>query len=128
MLQSLKHSELSQVIIKFTENECYKEKTGRCSLGEAFERETIEKISGIRNNIEYCQRLYGALVKNTLIYSDIISIARAHCGHYEVSDGRHRLCIYKYMGMDVDEVEIDEGRLWCQNCQLSQNLEGEAKS
>lgn len=114
----------------FTKDECYKISTGKCSLKEPFDQTVHKKISKNKADKSYCQRLYVALVKDKVYFKDI-SIHKTGCGHYDFTNGRHRVCISQSKGLNF-EGEISKGLSLCIDCenqrvpkQMKTNLEGD---
>lgn len=99
---------------QFTENECYKERTGKCSLDENFDINKIKKKTKQRSDKEYCQRLYSAMLKNTRFSEPSIHICK--CGHYDFTDGRHWICICQKKDLKI-MVEISQGGTYCLDCE-----------
>lgn len=99
----------------FTENECYRELTGVCSLDffDPIEKKTVISRR-TRNN--YCRDIYQHLKNNedfNLI--DPIELIKFSCNHYEIQCGRHRICICEKMNLAIKAIiSIEDGK--CCKC------------
>lgn len=102
-----------KIVIHFDDSDCYKELTGQCSLVME-NRKKIYRKSFKRNDAKYCPKLYAAMQNNS-VNNDDIAIVLCTCGHYNVSSGRHRLCICKHKNLPI-KIKISYGITTCQNC------------
>jgi|GEM_PF-2777347 len=118
-----------QFAYQFTDGVCYQVATGKCSLDEDFDETLSEKITKDKANRNYCQRLYAALLKDEVRFKDI-SIHKTECGHYDFTNGRHRICISQRKGLTI-EAEISKGTPLCIDCEhknIPENLNEEEKA
>lgn len=103
---------LEQFTFEFTKNECYKLRTGKCSLEMNVD---LRRYSSVQDNEkEYCPHLYQLMMEGGRIVKDP-QLARCGCGHFIINDGRHRLCIAQQKNMNI-LVEISAGLKTCLNC------------
>lgn len=94
---------------------CYKKLTGACSLDEVFDERKSKKNTKNRSDKSYCQRLYLALLKNEVHHKDI-SIHKTGCGHYDFTNGRHRICICQRKNLEIEAEITYDGDPLCEDC------------
>jgi hypothetical protein len=87
-------------VYRLTDGECHKELTGTCSL----DKKTGKGDNG-ESGVAYCQRLYRSLVQDKQFFP--VYIVKATCGHFEFSDGQHRVCIAQRTGLKLKAVVED---------------------
>jgi len=90
-----------ELVMNLDAYSCYKERTGICSLdleeGHVPEKRTANV--GYAATSGYCRELYDSILRDGV--SCPVYIEKNGCGHYNIADGQHRLCIAKKKGFDV---------------------------
>ncbi|KKB71978.1 MULTISPECIES: hypothetical protein [Bacillus] len=114
LINPTKHS----FYFRLSERDCYKVRTGRCSLD--LSDEEFKSLEG--KEYEYalrCRRLAAHYIKPDMHkkHSGIFASINA-CGHISFSDGQHRMCICKRSGVTKLLVYLsDNGDYVCHICQ-----------
>lgn len=93
---------------------CYKQRTGVCSLdleeGEVPEERSVRVSNS--STARYCRDLYKSFLEKGI--QNPVRISESGCGHYDIADVQHRLCIAKktgqimpaYLGKGYDECNL----------------------
>lgn len=88
----------------YSELDCYKLSTGRCTFelsDEEYEREEAQckSVWHAENRVGYCRDLL-AIMKEDEAFTSSTQIRgmQFSCGHISLSDGQHRSCISKTIG------------------------------
>lgn len=89
------------IFYDFTKDECYKVLTGACSLDREFDQNDFTKIAGKRAHKTYCPRLYLAIKASQVMFDKPVEIQKYICKHFDVSDGRHRICICQRFDLPI---------------------------
>ena len=89
----------------FEKDDCLYLRNGICELDEIDEKLPEELYKG------KCQKIYFGLISGAI--NEIKGIPCIHlcsCGHFDVPDGRHRLCVAQKLGktLKVERIDIDE--------------------
>lgn len=94
---------------------CYKKRTGVCSL-DLSESEVLEENTtnfGYAGTSRYCRELYENFLEKGI--QSPVYISQGSCGHYDIADGQHRLCIAKKKGL-VAPAHLTEEYDTCNFC------------
>ena len=94
----------------FEKDECQYLRKGICELDEIDEALPEENYKG------KCQKIYFGLLSGDI--NEIKRIPCIHlcsCGHFDVTDGRHRLCVAPKLGkkLKVERIDNDEVCFTC---------------
>lgn len=108
------HPKNHQFAFQFDKGECYEKLNGKCSLFEEFDINNITQASTQRNTKEYCQKLYAAMLKKSYFVNGYIH--HCGCGHFDFTDGRHRVCIAQKKELPI-EIDISSGFELCLDCE-----------
>lgn len=101
--------------------DCYRKRTGKCSLllsEEGYQKELLreghDKWYYDDGSVRKCVELKDSLLQygNT----SEIRICRFACGHWGITDGQHRLCIYKTA--NLGELEVTRTGDWDVECRV----------
>ena len=98
---------------------CHKERTGVCSLDIPDSDIPEENTSDMASygtpeySREYCRELYKSCLEHGI--ENEVHVSKNNCGHYDIIDGQHRLCIAKQKGL-VAPARMTEGADQCNVC------------
>ncbi|HDR7255143.1 TPA: hypothetical protein QCW96_004523 [Bacillus pacificus] len=126
---------------RLDEYDCFELRTGICSLylseNEANSIHKKEKISG-ESDVLYCRNLakdlYQSKYFENINFQDVTFSIRMHhqnCGHFDFTDGQHRVCIAKHLNVKALFANIEpQGNAYfssCSACMCKQKIEKENK-
>lgn len=108
-----------KIYFTFTRNECFREKTGECSLDcDTKLIKEKNKLSQKRSSRNYCQRLYNEMKSGNYFYKeDPLELSYHNCGHYDIGCGRHRICICQKKKLEI-KVNVSEENDLCEKCHV----------
>ena len=103
---------------------CFEIATGKCLLeaSEDFKEDKRNKIDEGKDIFNRCRIISTLLIQQRL---RPVSIEQFKCGHYEVSDGQHRVCIASKMKIEVTSYLTQynhEVCSWCKNPKKKENV------
>lgn len=107
---------------RLSKYDCYRKRTGKCSLLLSPDQYQKELIKEEPNSERYgeCSVKYCVELRNSLIAHGNLSEIRlccSTCGHWNISDGQHRLCIYKTLDLgDIEVTQTDDWEFECRVC------------
>lgn len=108
-----------------SKHDCYRRYTGKCSLDEYFDKNIMWNSSIKSYHKKYCQILYVDIKKNGVIKP--VEICKKACGHYDISNGQHRICISKKMDLIIPAY-VGSANRKCSACFQKNNFKYWVKS
>jgi hypothetical protein len=103
------------------DGECHAQLTGTCSLKKA---RATGKQQGGEAGVHYCQNLFADIMRYG--FRSPIDVFKYRCGHYGFSDGQHRVCIAKRVGLNLPAMISTIDDQDCEHCAPPYPISGSA--
>lgn len=111
-----------EYVLEFDKYECCKKKNKFCPIEQYIKYMNCIEETYDEAEAGYCMAIANNLINNGFLHNKgIITIYKYSCGHYQIGDGRHRICICAKLGMKIPVLIRQYEDSLCKACLLRQH-------